>query len=184
MISAIFFALMMMIKGGWHWHLTIWRKDGRWIHLEDLDRGVLGFFLDGSRLSTITVLIVVSVLIDPLQGLAFALAWFIGNIASMGEEAGAIGPPPRGPYIENGFGQRYGVLKGLQRGIYLGALLTLSTFVTEPSPWFIVAGASFPVCYFAGQSLQWKIHKTTSWAYAEPIYGAVIGIAAWYWLGG
>lgn len=174
-MSIVFFTLMMTIKGGWHWRIP---------QIKALDDGVMGFFLDGTRLSTLLVLGYVGSLTDPLIGLFFALAWFVGNLASMGEEAGAIGPPARGPYIEKGFGQAYGVKKGLQRGIYLGALLTFATFASDPSPWFIVAGATFPLCYFAGQYLYLKIHKTSSWAYAEPIYGLVIGLAVNQWLGG
>ncbi|MEE7442663.1 hypothetical protein [Methylobacterium oryzae] len=176
MMTVLFFALMGMIKGGWHWRIK---------PLKALDHGVAGFFLDGSRLSTLFVLIWASLSVDTWTGLWFSIAWFLGNISSMGEEAGAIGRAGRiwGPYVEKlGRDREFGLKMGMMRGVYLGALLTLATFTSTPSPWFIVAGASFPLAYFAGSTLHWKIHKTDSWAYAEPIYYGIIGIAAYYWL--
>lgn len=174
MISIIIFTLLYSIKGGWHWRIP---------KLKSLDHGVMGFFLDGTRLSSILALIYIAVMADdPIKGLLFGLAWFVGIMMSMGEEAGAVGRYGHawGPYIDKGFGREYGVKKALQRGVFLGALLTLATGFTP----FIVAGATFPIVYFAGSTLTYLIEKRPqSWPYAEPIYGAMIGIAAYLWLG-
>lgn len=111
-------------------------------------------------------------------------------VMSMGEEAGAVGRWGHawGQYIrvkdvdgENPFGRSYGVKKALHRGVFLGALLTLATGFTP----FILAGASFPLVYFLGSTLTYLImKKPQSWTLAEPIYGAVIGIAAVFYVGG
>ncbi|MET3414769.1 hypothetical protein [Methylobacterium sp. 1030] len=179
MIPVLVFAALMAIKGGW-----LGRIPG-WTAFQNSNMATERIF-DGSIISACLAGLYVGMIHDPLAGVAFALAWFTGNAPSMGEEAGAIGTYRRGwgDYVEAGFPRSMGWKKGLQRGVFLGACLTLPTFLDDPSPWFILAGALFPAVYWAGQSLHYAFHKTDSWAYAEPIYGAALGIAAISYLGG
>lgn len=197
MITVLAFSALYSIKGGWHWNIP---------GLKALDHGVVGFILDGTRLSSILAAIYIGHHADMQTGLLFGLAWFIGVCMSMGEEAGAIGrwgsawgpylkwmpettfyrvPKPLKPVLGRDVfpiqeGQLYGWKKGLQRGVFLGALLTLATGYTP----FILAGASFPVAYFLGSSLTYLITKRPkSWTCAEPIYGAIIGMAGAFYPG-
>lgn len=164
----LIFAILGCIKGGSHWNIP---------KLKELDHGVLGFLIDGTRLTTLIVTIWMVWAAGPV-GFLIGLAWFLGIASSMGEEAGASGTYKEwwGPY--KNFGRSYGIKKALQRGIYQGALLTLVTGYTP----FIVAGATFPICYFVGQSLYTLIHNKNSTAYAEPVFYGVIGVAFSFYL--
>lgn len=170
-MASVVFAVLYMIKGGWHWRIP---------YLKTLDHGVMGFFLDGTRLASILAALFIGAYQGPWIGAAFGLAWFVGTIPSMGEEAGAIGRLGHqwGPYIEKGFGSAYGWKKGLQRGVFMGAMLTL---ITGFAP-FILAGALFPVLHFIGQELHYRIHKQDGWAYAEPLIGFAMGVAVQLYL--
>ncbi len=169
MIHIIIFSILMAIKGGSHWRYVPSGWSGK--------NKVADWFLDGTQLSSFIAGIWAGVFIDPLTGFLFGIAWWVGNMASLGEEVGAIGRLGKswGPYLDwlGKDGVEYGWKKGLQRGIYLGAMLALATGNTA----LIVAGAALPPVYWVGQTLHWKIKNTDSWAWAEPIYGALIGAA-------
>lgn len=190
MISVLAFTLFMMIKGGWHWRIP---------GLERFKEGAIGWFIDGTQLSAILAGTYIGFHAGIGQGALFALAWWIGVMMSMGEEAGAVGrwghawkqyiewmPELKSVQIfgrtlfEYREGRAYGVKKAIQRGVFLGALLTLATAF----PGFILAGASFPIAYFLGSSLTFlTTKKPESWTGAEPIYGAIVGLAAAHYLG-
>lgn len=172
-MSIIIFSILYAIKGGWLWNIPKAEKLKCWL-------------TDGTQLSSILAGLYVGYCTDPIQGILFGLAWWVGVMVSMGEEAGSIGHYKGwwGGYKTRGFDRSYGIKKSIQRGIFLGSLLTIATNETL----FIIAGATFPVCYFLGSSLHLLIEgkKSTykdSWALAEPLYGAVIGIAVFLYLG-
>lgn len=115
-----------------------------------------------------------------LCALSWCLIW-----SSMGEEAGAAGDykgawgeyvEARNPDGELAFNRSYGIKKGIQYGCFFGAGMSMAV-----GSWCIwIAAATFPLCYFLGSSLQRYISngKIRGWQYAEPIYGAVVGL--WY----
>lgn len=117
---------------------------------------------------------------DYLTGVLFAGAWFAGWTMSIGEEVGAVGRFKKqwGEYIDwlgPVKGKLFGWKKGLQRGAFLGACLSLAMYSIPYGEIIIIACALFPAIYFLGNELYYKINKTDSWLYAEIIYGAVIG---------
>jgi len=173
-------AVLMAIKGGWLGHIPKFNE------LRESSR-VAGFLLDGSNVS--------AALFIPLclgLGVAwpFALlagaAWFAGNMISMGEEASAVGgykggwAKIAGVIVEiRGATRLSGIKSALQRGAWTGAMLCLAM----PSAAFILAGFAFIPCYWIGISIAQLQSKKldAGWAYAEPIWGAVIGAAlAWF----
>lgn len=163
----IVFALAYSIKGGWLGLIPGWNAFVRSHPITDL-------FLDGTRLSWLLVLVLSLFLLPWQTALLFTLAWAYSS-SSLGEEIGAVGDYKKcwGPYIDKGFGQAYGVKKALQWGLAWGGLMALATGYI----WFIPAAATFPIVYFIGSSLYRLIHNEGSWSYAEPLYGAVIGLA-------
>lgn len=190
-LTILIFAGLYAIKGGALGLVP------RWSTLTKTN-AITRFALDGTRLAAVLAGLFIALQVDKTTGALFALAWFIGTIPSMGEEAGAIGTYRRhwGPYLQwmpqaksllklrgkEWFvreGVTFGWKKGAQRGVWMGASLALATQDTA----FIWAGLAFPLCHFAGQSLYYAIHKDDSWAYAEPLIGAVFGIAAAHWMG-
>jgi len=113
--------------------------------------------------------------------------WWIGNKPSMSEVVSAIGG-----YFGHWFQDRdawvldfltswikneriWGVATGILRGAYTGICLALPS----QNPWFILAGALFPVCYFIGVSIEQFYMKKTqvSWHWGEWIWYGVIGAA-------
>ena len=167
------FSVLYALKGGWH--ARLFPK-----LLEFMKRNpVADFFLDGTRLSTALCATALAPLAGVQTACIFAVAWLLAVAPSVGEEAGGIGDYKEnwGPYAEN-FEDSYAWKKGLQRGAYAGALLSLASGYTG----FILAGLSFPAVYFAGSSVYRYFHGRRSWAYAEPLYGGIMGIAAAMWL--
>lgn len=181
-----FFAALMMIKGGWLKRIPLWKRldDKLDQHQDGTIQNVLfnvgAWIIDGNNLSALILWAVAGSILPFGLATSIALAWWIFVISSMGEEAGAVGDYTGGwgPYVEH-FDRKYGVKKALIHGISGGALLTIATGFIG----FIFAGATFPICYFVGSSIYKFLHKQGSWAYAEPIYGAVFGIAAAYYIG-
>jgi len=103
---------------------------------------------DGNWFSSL----IMAAAIDPV----FGLFWYIGNSASMRDPAGPD--------------WKLAVL----RGVFTGACLTFATGLTgEPNVWYILAGASMPLVYRAAI----KLSRGLSWAWAEPAYGAILGLA-------
>lgn len=131
-------------------------------------------FLSGKFLTTVLCL--------PF-GPLFALGWLAAIAPSMGEENGAIGRVKHcwGPYIEKGFGRKYGVKKGLQRGVWMGAMMALMTGYMP----FIVFSFLYVPLVFIGNELYFRIKKDDSWVLTEPLIGFFIfGIPAALFLGG
>lgn len=123
----------------------------------------------------------------------FALAWLIAVTPSMGEEAGAAGrwgfwwgdykdaiyPAGHEDAGKPVFDRMYGIKKGLQRGVWLGAPFTLVTGL----PIFIYLGLLFPVLHLIGQQIHYVIHKVDGWKYAEPLIGGIcIGVGVGFYL--
>jgi hypothetical protein len=153
---------------------------GGWLDAFPKYKELVEFYRLKRVLPLLIVLIPLLFIVSPLQAVLFTLAWAY-CYSSMGEEAGAVGDYQGGwgDYMTGGFGRSYGIMKALQYGLSWGALLTLITGCV----WFVPAGATFPVCYFIGSSIA-ALRGQKGWAYAEPIYGAVIGIAMGVWLDG
>lgn len=112
---------------------------------------------------------------DWVHGLIFTTAWLLAVSPSMGEEAGAIGRIGHwwGKYRERGFDRRHGVLKGVQRGAWMGAVFTVAGATTLSIP---IMALGFPLAHFIGQEIYYRIHKEDNWKYAEIIVGALLGL--------
>ena len=150
----LIFTLAYMLKGGW-FKIPI---------PSVINKRVLPLFL---------VFGVCVATVSPMQAALFTTAW-AWCFSSMGEEAGSVGDYKEGwgDYLDH-FDRSCGIKKALQWGLAWGSLMALVTGYL----WFIPAAASFPIVYFIGSSLYRLIHNDRSWKYAEPIYGAVIGLA-------
>jgi hypothetical protein len=129
--------------------------------------------LDGKVLSSIGF----GILAGPLAG----LAWLAGVSPKMGRIVGKIGGY-LGNWDSNEKPYQYGVSRamaiegwkeGVQRGVFLGACITLATGNLA----FIVAGAMFPVTVWLGVSAMQAIKKKVDvdWVFHEILFGAVIG---------
>lgn len=116
-----------------------------------------------------------------LTALFMTAAWLLAVAPSIGEEAGAIGRVGHwwGKYRERGFDRMYGVLKGVQRGAWMGAVFTVAGATTLSIP---IMALGFPLAHFIGQELYWRIHKNDDWKYAEFLVGSLLGLC--YFLSG
>lgn len=181
MIAIITFTIAYMIKGGWLGKIKV--VDGF-----EQKSWLSGRMVDGKVLSTIIIFVLGLMSYDITQGLIWAAAWLLAVAPSMGEEAGAIGRTDKwwGDYKDavypkwhhnQGqvvFGRRYGILKGVQRGAWIGAVFTVAGATTLSIP---IMGLGFVAAHFIGQELYFRIHKSgQSWAYAEPIIGSLLGV--------
>lgn len=142
--------------------------------------------LDGTNLSSVSFGLLCLIYVPWWQAILAAIGWRIGAAPSFGEEIGAIGgikgnwPSGR----DSWFGSKivkvksdrlWGWISGALRGLFFGTCIALPTL----NPWFIPLGATFPLCYFLGVSIE-QIHKKkiqASWHWAEWIFGAVLGAA-------
>lgn len=201
-ISIPICAILYAVKGGQHWRLRIAAERAAGIsHDQDkhpikpltLWQRIVSRAMDGKVLSALgfgllTVLVHAEYLGMMAGGpvyvlasgsavafLAGVLAWLVAVAPSMGEEAGAVGgyKGAWGEYVTDGFGRSYGVKKAVQRGVFTGAVLALVFW----HPAVLLAGATFPVAYFIGISIEQYRTKqaAASWHLAELIYGAAIG---------
>lgn len=168
-------AVLHAIKGGQHGFIR-----------NRVENKILHRLLDGKVISSAGFGVLIGIVTgDAVMGASCAVLWLAAFAPSMGEEAGATGGicGGWGPYLDRGFGRSYGVKKALQRGVFAGAILSLLL----PGWAMIVAGATFPVCYFIGISIQQLIDgdekDDASWHIAEWIYGVVIGIGVAFALG-
>lgn len=91
----------------------------------------------------------------------FAVFWILGNRPAMDDPAG------------------HDWKRAVQRGVFLGAMLTFSTGImhlidhkTPINIWFILAGAGFPLYYRIGLKIDPK-----DWWIGEILLGASLGIA-------
>lgn len=146
-------------------------------------KGFAKWFLDGSVISLFIVFFYVAAS-QPSLTVAFmcALSWCL-IWSSMGEEAGAAGDYKEGwgQYVDSvrpdgrkAFSRTYGIKKGIQYGCFFGAGMSMAM-----GSWCIwIAAATFPLCYFLGNSIQryFSNGAVRGWQYAEPLYGAVVGL--------
>ena len=164
-----FFALLYALKGGSGKDIFPW-----WSKLRATNR-ITERLLDGKVIST-SLLFVVSlfVTLDILTSLVFSAAWLAAVAPSMGEEHGAIGRYKKawGDYLDypDSFGRMYGVKKGLQRGVWMGACMVLATGYIP----YICFSLLFVPCVFIGQELYFRLYKTDSWVLSEPLIGAIV----------
>lgn len=165
MIEAVVFGLAYAVKGGWLKKLSFWEK---WSKRYDILQA-----LDGKAFSVFIVFLWALYAVPDLA-LFLPVAWLIGIAPSMGEEAGGVGRLGRawGPYIDH-FDRTFAVKEAVIRGVFTTAFLA----VILGNPFLLLAGASFPAVYWLLQTAYWKIHGKDSWGYAEPVYGALIGLA-------
>lgn len=152
----------------------------------------LPFALSGKLIAALIIFIFCSaVTSDWVHGLIFCAAWVLAVSPSMGEEAGAIGRWGHwwGDYRDavysatypawtkkSGmpvFSRSYGVLKGVQRGAWMGAVFTVAGATTLSIP---IMALGFPLAHFIGQELYFRIHKKDDWKYAEILVGALLGL--------
>lgn len=181
MIAIITFTIAYMIKGGWLGKIQA-------VHNFEQRSWLNGRIVDGKVLSTIIVFLFGLFTVDISQALILSIAWLLAVAPSMGEEAGAIGRVgkwwgdykdavyPEGHYKQGQmvFGRRYGILKGVQRGAWMGAMFCCAGATTLSIP---IMGLGFVAAHFIGQEIYFRIHKQgQSWAYAEPIIGSLLGV--------
>lgn len=144
---------------------------------------LLDRMLDGKVLSALGMFVLAVVLTGELYyALALPAAWLLAVSPSMGEEHGAIGDHKEwwGPYRLKQFGREYGIKKGIQRGVFMGAAFTLVTGFVP----FIAFSALFVPLVWVGQSLNRIILKEAGWTLAEPLIGAVVvGVPLAMWAG-
>lgn len=144
-----------------------------------------------------------------VHGLIFLVACLLAVPPSMGEEAGAIGRwkfwwgdykdavysatfPAHKKAGMPVFDRRYGILKGVQRGAWMGAVFTvagatssyidgetITIFNVFPIP---IMALGFPLAHFIGQEIYYRIHKNDDWKYAEALVGSLLGLS--YFLSG
>ena len=169
----------MRIKGGGHGKIRREIVDfAEMVHGRTLAK-IIDRILDGKVLSSLGFALVA---FNPFAG----LGWLLGVAPSIGEEIGAIGGY-RGHWNYNDrdswFLSKYvgfrnirvwGAVSGLLRGLFMGLCLAITTL----NPWFILAGASFPLAYFIGVSIRQRYERliAVDWHLGEWIYGLILGI--------
>lgn len=141
---------------------------------------------------------------DWIHGLIFCVAWLLAVPPSMGEEAGAIGRwkfwwgdykdavysatfPAHKKAGMPVFDRRYGILKGVQRGAWMGAVFTVAGATTSYIAGETIAisnvfsipimALGFPIAHFIGQEIYYRIYKTDNWKYAEVLVGFLLGLS-------
>lgn len=177
-----FFSFMVALKGGLIGHVfKQFGKEEKWKAFKEQNI-VTNFVLDGSFLSAVASGFFIGAHTGWLVGLLFAIAWFTGWAMSIGEEVGAIGRLKLnwGPYVKwlgASEAREFGWKKGLHRGTFLGACLSLAMYSIAHNEIIILVAALFPATYFLGNEIYYRIHKSDSWFYAEFIFGAIIGAA-------
>ena len=178
-LCGIFYAL----KGGSGKHVFT-----NWAEVRHRNR-IFERLLDGKVISTLclfTALMVVT--FDVYLSLAMSIAWLAAVAPSMGEEHQAIGHSTHwgGAYKmhEADFGRMYGVKKGLQRGVWMGACFAI---VTGYVPYLCFSLLFVPMVYI-GQDLRARHtgnRHAVDWCYAEFLIGAIcIGVPTGLYLGG
>ncbi len=188
------FALFYALKGGSGKTLFPWWEKFRAsnVFTERLLDGkvisTIGVFIFGlfAQLETISInggaFGVPEYTLDLHGAIFLAVAWLLAVAPSLGEEHGAIGRVGHawGSYVTspNVFGREYGVKKGLQRGVWMGACMAL---VTGFIP-FICTSLLFVPAVFIGQEITFRLTGRDGWALSEPIIGAAVfglGVALW-----
>jgi len=199
LISIAVFAALYAIKGGSGWFFfSNWKYvrsknkfydrllDGKVISTILAFLFIAAFTANLTDLRTAQDMAVYNILLWP--SLIFAAGWLLSVAPSMGEEHGAIGTTVRswGPYVEwmpeekslklfgrtlwtYPEGRMYGIKKGIQRGIWIGAIMAAFTGYLP----YIFWSLAFVPAVFVGQEIYWRVFKKNSWALSEPIIGAL-----------
>ena len=194
-IICVWFGFLYALKGGSGKTIFPW-----WAKLRATN-AITERLLDGKVISTIGALLfaliasVDTVSIDGgaygvpeyavnfLPAIVFAAAWLAAVAPSMGEEHGAIGTTRHGwgEYVDysQAFGRSYGIKKGLQRGVWMGACMALATGFTP----YIAFSLLFVPAVFIGQEIYYRITGNDSWVLSEPLIGlTVFGIPTALWI--
>lgn len=128
--------------------------------------------------------------LDVMAAAKFALIGWLAAVApSMGEENGAIGRVGHawGEYLEwmpkvkdiDFFGQTlfsysegrmYGIKKGVQRGVWMGAMMAFALGSTVFIPYSLL----YVPCVFIGQELYYRLTGKDSWVLTEPLIGLFV----------
>lgn len=174
LIIILFFAIAYAVKGG---SMNVLKN---WDRLRDKSK-ILDTVLDGKILSTLMVFVFSAIYFEPHGWLPFLvpLAWLAAVAPSMGEEHGAVGDYKGAlpVYLERAItkrGRLYDAKKALQRGVWMGACMTLATGSTL----FILTSLLFIPAIWVGQSINLLVLRQHGWTLAEPIIGAsVFGLA-------
>jgi len=182
LLSAIIFAMLFAIKGGW---AGTYVKG--WKELRNKNK-ILDRLLDGKTIlcvgSLAYFLIVAGVTV---YAVLLAAAWVVGVVASMGEENGAVGDSKGGwgDYLDAiygpdhddagklVFGRSYGVKKAVQRGLFLMTPLAIVT----GCGYLAAVGLLYVPVVFAGQELKRRITGVRDWEWTEPALGFICGAA-------
>lgn len=167
--GSLWFAAAYALKGGWLSKIPF-------IERVEKSGWVQGRLLDGLNLSVMLLsAYCVSLGMSVFETLALTITWMATVTMSIGEEVGSVGRFGKwwGEYRDYGFGRSYGMKKALQRGCWNGALFALLTGNLMCIPFMTIG---FVVAYFVGQEIYWRIYKKDSWAFAEPVYGFIIGL--------
>ena len=182
LLTIAFFGLAYAIKGASVFDFTKIRAKSK----------ILERLFDGKVLSTIMVGIfgIVTYEGNDLYPLILMAAWLLAVSPSMGEEHGAIGyfslrywrfhdtllNRIKACFVElDGYkstyrGRMYDVKKGLQRGVWMGAVMAFAT----GNLMFIPLSLLFVPAVFIGQGINRLILKRDGWTLAEPIIGAAV----------
>lgn len=181
LICMTFFALAYAIKGGSGNILENWNKVRN-------SNKILERLMDGKVLSTIMVFVFAVIAFEGSEyyAVALPLAWLVAVAPSMGEEHGAIGDykgalPGYLRQDQTHRGREYDVKKGLQRGVWMGAAMTLATGFVP----FIWVSLLFVPVVFLGQCIDRLVMENPGWKITEFFIGAIIyGLPMALFLGG
>lgn len=182
-LTILFFGLCFALKGGSGPYIFGW-----WKRVREKNK-FTERLLDGKVVSTILAFLFAVVVYSTKTGVSskygvptysvdiwppvlFSLGWLASVTPSLGEEHGAIGRIGKawGPYIDKGFGRSYGVKKGLQRGVWMGACMAVATGFVP----YLCASFLYVPTVFLGQELYYRVTGKDSWVLSEPLVGALI----------
>lgn len=182
------FAALYAIKGG-----SGYRFFPNWNYVREKNR-VYDRLLDGKVITPLLACLFFYIATGDFgHAVLFAGAWLLAVAPSMGEEHGAIGrfdfeelgrhdtlidkikhsTTALGGYLrkdQTHRGRFYDVKKGLQRGVWMGAFMTLATGFIP----YICFSFLFVPCVFVGQEIGYRITGKDGWALSELIIGAVL----------
>lgn len=182
-LSPLIFAIAYAVKGGQLGHIIP--------HVETLRKRnkVFNRLFDGKVLSTLILLIYTSFITVYYQVnlgmlpsawmscIAIVLAWLGAVAPSVGEENDAL--MNKGAYVDSPeFGRVYGIKKALQRGVWMGALMTL---VTGYEGFILASFLYVPLVWLALNYTPDKV--LDSWGWSEVLIGVVLFGLPFYLMG-
>ena len=183
LICMTVFALAFWIKGGVIEHHFPNYERAR-------DKNHFTRFLLSHKTIAIFIILIFSIATfsHPLLAVTVTLGWWASIVPSLGEEHGAIGYLKRAAqsYLDDSIthrGRMYDVKKGLQRGIFGGAAMTIGAGVPSllsgnvlPAEilYFILSSLLYVPCVWIGATLYHLVTGRESWSWSEPLIGAVV----------